>query len=59
MMSHIISCHILIKLVNVYIQLQDEVATTFKCMEKCKGGEFEEVIMTKIDYAVKYDYFMR
>ncbi|CAI8588694.1 unnamed protein product [Vicia faba] len=42
-----------------FTQLQDEAATTLKCMEKCRGGGFEEVFMTKIDYAVKYDYFMR
>ncbi|MED6145906.1 hypothetical protein PIB30_029504 [Stylosanthes scabra] len=40
-------------------ELQDEAALTLKCMEKCKDGGFEEVFMTKIDYAVKYDYCMR
>lgn len=42
-----------------FSQLQDEAALTLKCMEKCRGGGFEEVFMTKIDYAVKYDYCMR
>jgi len=50
---------ILILIIHVYIQLQDEAALTLKCMEKCRGGGFEEVFMTKIDYAVKYDYCMR
>ncbi|XLR10635.1 hypothetical protein S83_038573 [Arachis hypogaea] len=40
-------------------QLQDEAALTLKCMEKCRDGGFEEVFMTKIDYAVKYDYCIR
>ncbi|XP_061342356.1 uncharacterized protein LOC133288574 isoform X3 [Gastrolobium bilobum] len=40
-------------------QLQDEAALTLKCLEKCRDGGFEEVFMTKIDYAVKYDYCMR
>ncbi|KAJ1388814.1 Zinc finger, GRF-type [Sesbania bispinosa] len=42
-----------------FTQLQDEAALTLKCMEKCRDGGFEEVFMTKIDYAVKYDYCMR
>ncbi|WJX55563.1 hypothetical protein P8452_41325 [Trifolium repens] len=42
-----------------FTQLQDEAASTLKCMEKCRGGGFEEVFMNKIDYAVKYDYCMR
>lgn len=41
------------------IQLQDEAAMTLRCLEKCRDGGFEEVYMTKIDYAVKYDYCMR
>ncbi|MED6181320.1 hypothetical protein PIB30_018258 [Stylosanthes scabra] len=44
---------------NGFNQLQDEAALTLKCMEKCRDGGFEEVFMTKIDYAVKYDYCMR
>jgi len=41
------------------IQLQDEAAMTLKCLEKCRDSGFEEVFMTKIDDAVKYDYCMR
>ncbi|XP_004512044.1 uncharacterized protein [Cicer arietinum] len=44
---------------NGFTQLQDEAALTLKCMEKCRDGGFEAVFMTKIDYAVKYDYCMR
>ncbi|CAJ2646395.1 unnamed protein product [Trifolium pratense] len=42
-----------------FTQLQGEAASTLKCLEKCRGGGFEEVFMNKIDYAVKYDYCMR
>lgn len=54
-----ISSQILILIIHLYIQLQDEAALTLKCMEKCRDGGFEAVFMTKIDYAVKYDYCMR
>ncbi|XP_057421429.1 uncharacterized protein LOC130715357 isoform X1 [Lotus japonicus] len=42
-----------------FIQFLNEAALTLKCMEKCRDGGFEEVFMTKIDCAVKYDYCMR
>ncbi|KAK7252913.1 hypothetical protein RIF29_37189 [Crotalaria pallida] len=42
-----------------FTQLQDEAALTLKCIEKCRDGGFEEVFMTKMDFAVKYDYCMR
>ncbi|XP_019423401.1 PREDICTED: nucleolar protein 6 isoform X2 [Lupinus angustifolius] len=42
-----------------FTQLQEEAAMTLKCIEKCGDGGFEEVFMTKIDFAVKYDYCMR
>ncbi|KAK7309292.1 hypothetical protein RJT34_05888 [Clitoria ternatea] len=42
-----------------FTRLQDEAALTLRCMEKCRDVGFEEVFMTKIDYAVKYDYCMR
>ncbi|XP_027359754.1 nucleolar protein 6 [Abrus precatorius] len=42
-----------------FTQLQDAASLTLRCMEKCRDGGFEEVFMTKIDYAVKYDYCMR
>ncbi|KAK7406701.1 hypothetical protein VNO78_08331 [Psophocarpus tetragonolobus] len=44
---------------NGFTRLQDEATFTLRCMEKCRDGGFEEVFMTKIDYAVKYDYCMR
>uniref|UniRef100_A0A1J3J6H3 Nucleolar protein 6 n=1 Tax=Noccaea caerulescens TaxID=107243 RepID=A0A1J3J6H3_NOCCA len=40
-------------------ELQDEAASTLKCMEKLKDGGFEEVFMTKVDYPVKYDHCIR
>ncbi|XP_021273608.1 nucleolar protein 6 [Herrania umbratica] len=39
-----------------YPQLQDEVALTLRCVEKCRDGGFEEIFATKIDNAAKYDY---
>ncbi|KAB1213028.1 Nucleolar protein 6 [Morella rubra] len=42
-----------------FIELQEEAALTLKCMEKCKDGGFEEIFMTRVDYASKYDYCMR
>ncbi|CAJ1930137.1 unnamed protein product [Sphenostylis stenocarpa] len=42
-----------------FTRLQEEAAMTLRCLEKCRDGGFEEVFMTKIDYAVKYDYCMR
>ncbi|XP_028775663.1 nucleolar protein 6 isoform X2 [Neltuma alba] len=42
-----------------FAELQDEAALTLKCLEKCKDGGFEEIFMTKIDYAAKYDYCIR
>ncbi|KAG9448910.1 hypothetical protein H6P81_008875 [Aristolochia fimbriata] len=40
-------------------ELQEEAAWTLNCMDKCKDGGFEEVFMTKIDFAAKFDYCMR
>ena len=40
-------------------QLQDEAALTLKCIEKCRDGGFEEIFMTKVDSAAKYDYCIR
>ncbi|KAG2376103.1 uncharacterized protein HKW66_Vig0157430 [Vigna angularis] len=42
-----------------FTRLQEEAAMTLRCLEKCRDGGFDEVFMTKIDYAVKYDYCMR
>ncbi|KAK4262169.1 hypothetical protein QN277_027756 [Acacia crassicarpa] len=42
-----------------FAELQDEAALTLKCLEKCGDGGFEEIFMTKIDYAAKYDYCIR
>ncbi|KAK4593427.1 hypothetical protein RGQ29_017509 [Quercus rubra] len=42
-----------------FVQLQDEAALTRKCIEKCRDGGFEEIFMTKVDYAAKYDYCIR
>ncbi|XP_022751385.1 nucleolar protein 6 isoform X2 [Durio zibethinus] len=40
-------------------ELQDEVALTLRCLEKCRDGGFEEIFATKIDNAAKYDYCIR
>ncbi|KAM3729279.1 hypothetical protein ACB098_M003800 [Castanea mollissima] len=42
-----------------FVQLQDEAALTLKCIEKCRDGGFEEIFMTKVDFAAKYDYCIR
>lgn len=42
-----------------FVQLQDEAALTLKCIEKCRDGGFEEIFMTKVDSAAKYDYCIR
>ncbi|XWS45420.1 hypothetical protein CRYUN_Cryun15aG0135300 [Craigia yunnanensis] len=42
-----------------YPELQDEVALTLRCLEKCRDGGFEEIFATKIDNAAKYDYCIR
>ncbi|MBA0770107.1 hypothetical protein Gotri_018781 [Gossypium trilobum] len=42
-----------------YPELQDEVALTLRCLEKCRDGGFEEIFTTKIDNAAKYDYCIR
>ncbi|XP_050281342.1 uncharacterized protein LOC126722227 isoform X3 [Quercus robur] len=42
-----------------FIQLQDEAALTLNCIEKCRDGGFEEIFMTKVDFAAKYDYCIR
>ncbi|KAG8478251.1 hypothetical protein CXB51_028141 [Gossypium anomalum] len=42
-----------------YPELQDEVALTLRCLEKCRDGGFEEIFTTKIDNAAKYDYCVR
>ncbi|KAG8383986.1 hypothetical protein BUALT_Bualt04G0070800 [Buddleja alternifolia] len=40
-------------------ELRDEAALVLTCMDKCKGGGFDEIFMTKIDYPAKYDYCIR
>ncbi|KAL0008130.1 hypothetical protein SO802_009632 [Lithocarpus litseifolius] len=34
-----------------FVQLQDEAALTLQCIEKCRDGGFEEIFMTKVDFA--------
>lgn len=41
------------------LQLQDEVSWTLRCIDKCRGGGFEEIFMTKIDFAAKFDSCLR
>ncbi|XP_022152358.1 nucleolar protein 6 [Momordica charantia] len=42
-----------------FAELQDEAALALACLEKCRNGGFEEIFMTKIDFAVKYDHCIR
>ncbi|KAL6551884.1 hypothetical protein OROGR_008038 [Orobanche gracilis] len=40
-------------------ELRNEAALALTCMNKCKGGGFDEIFMTKIDYPAKYDFCIR
>ncbi|KAL6542299.1 hypothetical protein OROMI_023901 [Orobanche minor] len=40
-------------------ELRNEAALALTCMDKCKGGGFDEIFMTKIDYPAKYDFCIR
>ncbi|XP_059457350.1 uncharacterized protein LOC132187164 [Corylus avellana] len=42
-----------------FMELQDEAALALKCIEQCKDGGFEEIFMTKVDFAAKFDYCIR
>ncbi|KAG0487178.1 hypothetical protein HPP92_009273 [Vanilla planifolia] len=44
---------------TAFSDLQDEVAWTINCLDKCRGGGFEEVFMTKVDFASKFDSCLR
>ncbi|XP_008790387.2 nucleolar protein 6 [Phoenix dactylifera] len=39
--------------------LQDEASWTLDCIDKCRDGGFDEIFMTKVDFAAKFDYCMR
>uniref|UniRef100_A0A1D1YCT8 Nucleolar protein 6 n=1 Tax=Anthurium amnicola TaxID=1678845 RepID=A0A1D1YCT8_9ARAE len=42
-----------------FLELQDEAALTFDCINHCRDGGFEEIFMTKVDFPAKFDLFMR
>ncbi|XP_039128764.1 nucleolar protein 6 isoform X2 [Dioscorea cayenensis subsp. rotundata] len=42
-----------------FSELQDEAVRTLKCIEKYGDGGFEEIFMTKVDFAAKFDSFLR
>ncbi|XP_021718015.1 nucleolar protein 6-like [Chenopodium quinoa] len=42
-----------------FLELQAEAALTLDCIQKCQDNGFEEVFLTKSDFAVKYDYCVR
>ncbi|KAI3852889.1 hypothetical protein MKX03_003276 [Papaver bracteatum] len=42
-----------------FSELRDEATQTLNCIDKYRDGGFEEVFMTKVDFAVKYDYCIR
>ncbi|GAB4846824.1 hypothetical protein Ancab_025831 [Ancistrocladus abbreviatus] len=42
-----------------FSELRDEAALTLGCIEKCRGGGFEEIFLTKVDFPAKYDYCIR
>ncbi|XP_072992362.1 uncharacterized protein [Typha latifolia] len=41
------------------LELQDEAACSLKSIDKCRDGGFEEVFMTKVDFASKFDSCLR
>lgn len=41
------------------VELRDEAAQTLTYMNTCKDRGFEEVFMTKVDFAAKFDYYAR
>ncbi|XXG81413.1 hypothetical protein AAC387_Pa09g2055 [Persea americana] len=44
---------------SAFKELRDEAAWTLNCMDKCRDGGFEDVFMTKVDPAAKFDYCIR
>ncbi|KAK6150894.1 hypothetical protein DH2020_015826 [Rehmannia glutinosa] len=40
-------------------ELRDEATLALACMDKCEGGGFDEIFMTKMDYPAKYDFCIR
>ncbi|PKU81278.1 nucleolar protein 6 [Dendrobium catenatum] len=44
---------------TAFAELQEEAAWTVNCIDKCRGGGFEEVFMTKADFAAKFDACLR
>ncbi|KMT09405.1 hypothetical protein BVRB_6g128810 isoform B [Beta vulgaris subsp. vulgaris] len=42
-----------------FLELQAEAALTLDCIRKCQDNGFEEVFLTKSDFAAKYDYCVR
>ncbi|KAK8941418.1 hypothetical protein KSP39_PZI010573 [Platanthera zijinensis] len=44
---------------NAASKHQDKASWTVNCFEKCRGGGFEEVFMTKVDLATKFDTCLR
>lgn len=42
-----------------FSELQEEAAWTFNCMDKFKDGGFEEIFLTKVDFAAKFDSCLR
>lgn len=41
------------------VQLQNEASLTLQCFGKSGDSAFEDIFMTKIDFAAKYDYCVR
>lgn len=42
-----------------FSELQDEASWTLKCIDKCKDSGFEEIFMTKVDFAAKFEACLR
>ncbi|XP_064957513.1 uncharacterized protein LOC135581344 isoform X1 [Musa acuminata AAA Group] len=44
---------------TAFEELQDEASWMLSSIDKCRGGGFEEVFLTKVDFTAKFDYCLR
>lgn len=42
-----------------FSELQEEASWTFSCLDKRRDGAFEEIFLTKVDFAAKFDSCLR
>ncbi|ONK76147.1 uncharacterized protein A4U43_C03F24440 [Asparagus officinalis] len=44
---------------TAFSELQEEASWTLSCIDKCRDGGFEEIFLTKVDFAAKFDSCLR